>query len=99
MDNSLKRAWQRISACGRRLPPHALPNWSSLNSRKQRFHLAIFELRRDAQIFGLRRRRGGVFIPHLLPWFREVEAAVDRLRRPRQERLQQDTNDSQVLDG
>ena len=44
---------------------------------------------------GLARVAPRVLVAHLLPRRREVEAAIDRLRRPRQERLEQDRRDSQ----
>src|SRR5438552_3270979 len=64
---------------------------------EERLHLAGLQRRDDAQVLGLRRTQVRLVAADLLPRHGEVEAAVDRLGRARQERLDQDRHHTQRL--
>src|SRR5262249_1841966 len=75
-------------------PAFAAP---SADPRKQRLHFPLFQRRQHAQVLRLPWMHPHVLAAHFFPRLREVEAAVDRLRRARQERLQQDCRRPELL--
>src|SRR5262245_5293161 len=69
-------AAQAISSCAAHWP---LDKGCSADSREQRGHLPVDQLRCDAQVVGLRLQLGRVGVLHVLPRCWEVETRVDLL--------------------